>query len=151
LKDYLGEASDHAEVLIRARSGERRAEVKKRLAAQRTIFDAMSAEEKADAASKAMDATRFKHGRTTACPSCSNPALLAGDEIRRSEPSYYDGELVVTVTHATSELRCMSCGLHLRTIDECAAAGVAPRFQQYESTSLHEIHQDQEEQEYDNM
>jgi len=151
LKDYLGDASDHAEALIRARNSERWAGAKKRLAAQKTVFDSKSAEEKVDAANRAAEATRFRSGRTTACPSCGNPALLDGDEIKRSEPSYSDGELVVTVTHATSELRCAACGLHLRTVDECAAAGLDPRFQQYESTSLHEIHQDQHEQEYDNM
>lgn len=151
LKDYLGESANHALALIRAKSSERRAEVKKRIAAQSTIFEAKSAEEKTDAAKRATAATRFRDGRTATCPSCSNPALLSGDEIRRSEPSYYEGELVVTVTHATSELRCASCDLHLRTVDECAAAGLNPRFQQYESTSLHEIHQDQDAQEYDNM
>ena len=151
LRDYLGDASDYAEALIVARNSSRRAEVKKRITAQTTVFEAKPSKEQAEAVRRAELLTRFRPGRTTACPSCESPALLGGDEIKRSEPSYSQGELIVTVTYATTELRCVACGLHLRTVDECTAGGAPPRFQQYEGISLHDIHQDQEQEEFDNM
>lgn len=149
--DYLAEAAEHAELLIKSKNSERRAEVKKRIAALTTIYDGKAEEEKVDAVRKAETATQFRQERTATCPSCQNPALLSGDEIRRSEPVYSEGELDVTVTYATNELKCVACGLHLRTVDDCAVAGVKPRFQQHEATSLHDIHQDQQHEEYDNM
>ena len=151
LDEYLGGEAGHAEALIRSRNSARSREVKKRIAAQKTVFDERPSRERTNAAREARQATRFRSSRSAPCPACDNPALLDGDEIKRSEPVYADGDLVVTVTCATSDLKCSACGLHLRTVDECAAGGIPPRFVQVESISLHELHQDQEDEEYDNM
>jgi len=151
LEEYLGNDAPHARALIESSRSERRADVEKRVAAQRKLFDTLSAEEESAAIARAVAATKFRSTRTAKCPACDNPALLAGDEIKRGEPAYAERELTVAVTSATSDLKCMACGLHLKTVEECATAGVKPRFTTYEVTSLHEIHEDELEEEYDNM
>lgn len=151
LEDYLGDDAEHARKLVLSRSSSKRADVKKRIAAQKTVFDARSPEDRLAASEQAKTASRFYGSATAECPACGNVAILGGDEIKRTQPSYLDGQLLVTITYATTELRCHACGLQLRTVDECAAGEIAPRFLRASSTDLHELHQDQEYIEYDNM
>ncbi len=63
-----------------------------------------------DAANKAAAGTPSSVGEQPYVPRVVNLLCLLETK-SSSEPSYEDGELIMTVTHATSELRCISYGL----------------------------------------
>lgn len=140
MDEFLGSDAGRARVLIQARQDDRTAEVKGNIAGHRKHFDGFTAEEREVAAERATIAARFRSTRTAPCPSCGHSALLEGDELKRSEPFYSEGEIVVTVTYVTCDLKCLACGLHLPSLDECVAARVNPRFIAYETTTSQGVH-----------
>ena len=151
LEALVGEEADHAVSLVEARSSEQEGEVKKRIAAHRTTFEAKPEGERLSAQRRALTSTRGRYFARADCPACGSSAVRTGDPIRSSPPRYEDGVLYVELTYAVTGLRCDACELRLRTVTECHFAKVDPRYVVRETTDLHEVHEDEEYMEYDNM
>lgn len=152
LQDFLGSTTEHARELIAAARGEIRDEVKTRITSHRAQFLALSLEEQAAAAAGVQPQIRWLGGRVVNCPACSgSTAVLDGDLAKEARPVFQDDQLHVDRTYAVKSLRCGVCRLVLRSVAECVAANVRPRFVLTEVTDLHEIHEDEDGAEYDNM
>ncbi len=85
------------------------------------------------------------------CPACGSAARLEGTVERISKPIYDDGEFYVKNVVLANRLECKACGLVLADIDELHTAEIEPHFEYNEFTDLHEYHEPDFGQEYDNM
>lgn len=68
-----------------------------------------------------------------------------------SAPKFDGQQLYVEKTYGVTALECRACGLRLKTLGDWIAAEVDPRIIVAETTGLHELHDDDEYDEYDNM
>ena len=85
------------------------------------------------------------------CPACRTPGKLDGDGIRELPPVYTEDGLYVDILYLATKFECLGCGLILRNLEEIRAAGMEFHFTQSVHTSLHELHEPDFEEEYDNM
>jgi hypothetical protein len=142
-----------AKDLVKALKSEKVGTVKKKIAAHATVFAEKVAEEKAQAIAhtKGISWQWLKTSTRAPCPACGNDARLQGHVERISRP-FYDGEgLKQEITVLADKLDCPVCNLNLSDIEELHIAELEPHFRYYEETELHEYHEYDHAQEYDNM
>ncbi len=143
--------SDEADQHIESLALDIKSKVKSDIATCQTFYRKLSDSEKKhrELAFQAQRAIRDSHAMK--CPACGCTALLRGNEVSRSEPSY-DGEMFyATVTFRADSLVCMHCGLNLNGTAMLSEADVEITFQGREHLDLHDFFQPEFEQEYDNM
>jgi len=153
-KDLFGDSeAKTAEDLVKALKSERIGIVLSKVAAHRAVFGAKSPEERsqlalsADVLSKEWVGTRTK----VICPACESTARLQGAIERVSRP-FYDGEQLLEKNIVlANRLECPSCDLVLLDIDELHIGGIEPHFEYFEATELHDYHESDQYEEYNNM
>lgn len=147
------EEAQAAKDLVKTLKSDKISAVKSKIAAHQSVFEARPADERTkvagevNALSKQWITTRTKVN----CPACKNAAQLQGSIERVSRP-FYDGEqLLEKVIVRAHRLECMACGLALADIDELHVAEIEPHFEYLQETELHDYHEPDYYEEYDNM
>lgn len=154
LKDFFGDdVGGSAEQVVAAFANAQEATVKKKISEHRKDFGSKPEEERARLALESeLRSSIVRLGAIQReCPACGSTGLLTGELIKELEPVYEEGELLVDQEYLANEFQCFACGLHLRTLDEVALAGLGLRFTERTSTNLHERFQAEWHDDYENM
>ena len=139
--------------LVKALWSDKVSAVKSKIAAHQAVFEARPADERTrlTAEVSALSKQWLVTWTKVNCPACRNPARLQGSIERVSRP-FYDGEqLLEKVIVRAHRLHCMACGLALVDIDELHVAAIEPHFEYLQETELHDYHEADYYDEYDNM
>lgn len=154
LEEYLGrEEAQTAAKMIRVRHSEKRAEIKKRVAAEREAFESLPPDEQSEraAAQRALAKGLLPPLTSTRCPACGSEARLVGAIEGTSEPTFKEGSFVVEQRFLASYLKCGACGLELRDIEELLLGDVEPHYTVLAHTDLHEFFDPEDVGDYMNM
>jgi hypothetical protein len=153
LVDLFGEEATSAQGLIKALKADKLSSVKSKIAAHKKVFERKDEKERKLIATQQATLIAGWFGTQTklVCPACKSWARLQGTVERVSRPIYEDGELYVKNVVLANRLECKACGLVLADIDELHIAEIEPHFEYNEVTDLHEFHEPDFGQEYDNM
>jgi hypothetical protein len=154
LADLFGDdEAKTGEELVKALKTEKLSAVKSKIAAHKKVFDDKPLSERTQIRVQQETLASSWYGTQTkvACPACECLARLQGTLERVSEPFYDGKQLLVKNVLLANRLECKACGLVLADIDELHIAEVEPHFEYYEATELHQYHEEDYGQEYDNM
>jgi hypothetical protein len=153
LVDLFGEEATSAEGLIKALKADKLTAVKSKIAAHNKVFKEKEEKERNQiAGQQAMLSAEWSRTQTKVnCPACTSWARLQGTVERVSRPIYDGGELYVKNVVMANRMECKACGLVLADIDELHIAEIEPHFEYNEVTDLHDYHESDFGQEYDNM
>jgi hypothetical protein len=153
LTDLLGEEASSAEGLIKALKADKHSSVKSKIAAHKKVFEEKGEKERKLIVSQQATLSAGWIGMQTkaVCPACESWARLHGTVERVSRPIYDDGELFVKNVVLANRMECKACGLVLADIDELHTAEIEPHFEYNEITDLHEYHEPDFGEEYNNM
>lgn len=99
--------------LIEAAKDETAKKVGKQIAAHKEVWERKNEPERKELAHRAKRQSRPHLGHIVACPSCSCPSVLTGEEIRHVPPRLEDDELVVREEILPTGFSCIACGLSM--------------------------------------
>jgi hypothetical protein len=145
--------AETAEELIVALKKEKVSKVHTKMASHRHVFEGKPPEERTRIASEQATLSNAWAGTKTKvkCPACGSLACLQGRVERVSKPMWDEPELVVKNIVLASHLECKACDLVLADIEELLIAEIEPHFEYFETVDLHEYHESDYGEEYDNM
>ena len=104
--------------------------VKKRIAAHKTIWEALPSDEQAaKIASTQIQVPKYRmFGHVIVCPACASSAVVLGNPMGPSRGQLEDGDMVERVQMLPYAFRCEACGLSLPTRAEVLAADLGAPF-----------------------
>lgn len=154
LATFLGptEAAVAAQ-MIAASTNESAKAVAKRVQACKTLWDALSDEERERKAAQASLWASRRAGHGVQCPACSSFALLNGSPAAPPVQRLKDGKVVETQAFLPSRFECISCGLKVSGLAELHACKLGDAFKAtstYEPSDYYRLHDEYEGYEDDN-
>lgn len=154
LESYLGtDEAETASRMIAARNSARQADIARRIAEHRGVFERKDPDDRAALAAAQAAAATVWHAPTTStkCPACGSIARVDGAIEGTGEPIFRDGAFVVERRFLASSLTCGACALELRDIEELLLAEVEPHYTLVAHTDLHDFFQPDDLDGYMNM
>lgn len=95
--------------------------VMKSIAAHKTIWDNLAAEEARKLSQQASVWATKQDGHRTTCPSCGNDAILMGDPIAAPLRSFEEDLIIVKQEYLPSRFECIACKLKVSGLSQLSA------------------------------
>jgi len=150
---FSEEMAKAAQRLIDALDSNKRAQVKKAIAAHETVFNSKPEDQKIQLQKQQDLISKTWVGEYSGapCPACKSLGRLHGYLERESEPMFSEGMLFVEKTYLADNFQCDACGLVLKDIEEIHQGGIDPHFKKFVQTDLHAYFEPEYYEEYQNM
>jgi len=151
LEELFGEEDGKtAHQMIETSAENRKAKIRKRIAAHRTIFEDWSAEEQQEKieAGKMRGVPVGHPSKRVPCPSCGSRCRITGEKVRAID-RLEDDELVREIIVLPTYLHCLVCNLELRGYKALQIAELGGQFAVEKSIDPAEYYFDHDDYYYD--